>query len=86
MNPRVVKARAEKDGVLLLTFSNGEERQFSVLPYLDYPVYQPLKNQGVFEAVSVFNGTVCWGANGEIDFDPDTLYLESMSVGTLAAR
>jgi hypothetical protein len=64
--PSCGKVRAGKNGVLLLAFSNGEERQFSVLPYLDYPVYHSLKNEGVFEEVSVFNGTVCWGLTGRL--------------------
>ena len=78
MNPRVTQVEAKAGSELLLTFTSGEQRRFSVMPYLDYPVYKPLQDDDLFQRVSVFNGTVCWGEGGEIDFDPDTLYLESV--------
>ncbi len=81
MNPRVKKVTPEANGQLLLEFLNGEQRIFSVLPYLHYPVYKPLCENHFFQTASVFNGTVCWGAGGEIDFDPDILFLESVTAG-----
>lgn len=75
MNPRVVGVVAQKNHVLLISFSNGERRCFDLSPYLHYPVFQPLKNAAFFELATAAHGTVSWPQ--EIDFDPDTLYLES---------
>ncbi len=83
MNPRVAAVHALPDYGLWLRFANGEERIFSVQPYLDYPVYRVLRDEGAFQLVSVFNGTVCWG-EGDVDFDPDTLYIESVLASSLA--
>ena len=51
---------------------------FDVSPYLNYPVFEVLKDTSFFNTAHVLYGTVVW--NSEIDFDPDTLYLE----GTLS--
>lgn len=75
MNPRVVDVVAEKNHILVLLFSNGERRRFDVSPYLHYPVFQPLVDEGFFRLAHADHGTVCWPT--DIDFDPDTLYLES---------
>lgn len=60
---------------LQLMFSNGEKREFDMQPYLEFPVFRPLKNQGLFELASVNYGTVVWP--GEIDIAPETLYQQS---------
>jgi len=78
MNPRVVGVVAETNHVLMLSFSNGERRRFDLSPYLHYPVFQSLASDAVFKLVQVNHGTVCWPQ--DIDFDPDTLYLESTAI------
>jgi len=80
MLPRVIKVNAEPDYKIELLFNNGETKQFNVRPYLDYTVYKPLKEVAFFFKVRVCNGTVCWGDKMDVDFDPDTLYLESVPV------
>ena len=42
-------------------------------PYLHYPAFSPLTENGLFMRAHVANGTVVW--NEEIDLSPDTLYL-----------
>ncbi len=61
---------------LVLTFNNGERRHFDMHPYLHYPVFHRLKNQGYFSLARVDYGTVTWP--GEIDIAPETLYEESI--------
>ena len=51
---------AQPDYQLLLIFSNGEQRQFDMRPYLHYPVFQRLENQGFFSLAQVNYGTVVW--------------------------
>jgi len=79
MLPRVTQVTAKDNYLLKLLFSNGEKREFSVKPYLDYRVYKSLQEKTFFNSVYTQNGTVCWGEN-DIDFDPDTLYMESVVI------
>lgn len=75
MNPRVTKAECQPDHSIVLTFNNGEIRRFDIRPYLDYPVFQPLRDVSYFLRGHAHHGTVVWPH--EEDFCPDTLYLES---------
>ena len=75
MNPRVIKVKYDPGYKLLLTFTNGEVKEFDFYAYLTFPIYEALKDEAFCQKASVFNGTVIW--SDEIDFDPDTLYLES---------
>ena len=74
MNPRITAVTAQNDYALLLTFTNGERRLFDMTPYLGYPAFEPLRQVAFFKLARVSHGTVAWP--NEIDFDPDTLYLE----------
>ncbi|GAB2956459.1 DUF2442 domain-containing protein [Aquaspirillum soli] len=74
---------AQPDYQLLLIFSNGEQRQFDMRPYLHYPVFQRLENQGFFSLAQVNYGTVVWP--GEIDIAPETLYDKSTLITSKAA-
>jgi hypothetical protein len=58
--------------ILLVTFKNGERRHFDMAPYLQYPVFQKLKNPAFFSLARVDYGTVTWP--GDIDIAPETLY------------
>lgn len=78
MNPRVKELKVLDDYLLELVFTNGERGIFSVGPYLDYPVYQPLRNYDLFKTARVTFGFVSWG--NDIDMSPDNLYLESQKL------
>jgi hypothetical protein len=78
MNPRVSSVQYKTPHKLILTFTNGEIREFDFASYLVYPVYRALRDEAFCNKVQVFNGTVVWDEN--VDFDPDTLYLESNPV------
>lgn len=78
MNPRLTNVIAHADHSLTLTFANGETRHFDLAPYLRYPCFEPLKQPAFFLLARCEHGTVAWPQN--IDFDPDTLYLESQPV------
>lgn len=75
MNPRIKTVVYKKPYKLILSFTNGEHKEFDISPYLSYPIYEILKDESFCSKVKTVNGTVDW--NDEIDFDPDTLYLES---------
>ncbi|MBA3827901.1 MAG: DUF2442 domain-containing protein [Taibaiella sp.] len=78
MSPQVISVNVLENYLLELEFSNGEKGHFSVLPYLQYPVYQVLKNYDVFKRAKVTMGFISW--DGEIDMSPDNLYLESKMI------
>ncbi len=76
LGPRVVAVQPGEGYTLKLTFSNGEKRIFDAKPLLAYKVYAPLKNKGFFDSVFVAYGTIMWP--GDIDYCPDTLYIQSI--------
>jgi len=78
MNPRVAAVQYESPLKLLLTFTNKEVKEFDFSSYLNYPVYAILKDEAYCRKAKVLNGTVVW--DEFVDFDPDTLYLESKPV------
>ncbi len=75
MNPRVSSVQYQSQYKLILTFTNKEVREFDLAPYLNYPIFEVLKDESYCRKAKVFNGTVVW--DEFTDFDPDTLYLES---------
>ncbi len=80
MNPRVTAVKYKSKYKLILTFENNELREFNLLTYLHYTVFELLNDESFCGKVKVFNGTVVW--DHETDFDPDTLYLESKPMAT----
>lgn len=74
MNPRVKSVEVIKGYELILTFANEEKKMFNIEPYLSFPAFSSLKNREIFEKPKVLFGAVTW--KGNIDFDPDTMYLE----------
>ena len=75
MNPRVLSVQPLDNYKLKLKFTDNSLREFDMKPYLNYPVFEDLKKIELFNAASIFLGTVKW--NDDIDMSPDTLFLES---------
>ena len=73
MTPDVIKVKTFADYSLEAEFETGEVRRFDMKPYLEFPAFSDLKDNGLFMRASVLYGTVTW--NDEIDLSPDTLYL-----------
>ena len=63
---------------LLLTFENGEKRQFDMKPYLDFGIFQELKDLRIFKTVRPSFDSIEW--DNEADFDPEILYNKSQIV------
>ncbi len=58
-----------------LEFTDGTVREIDLDPYLDGPIFQPLRDYpALFRAAFVDNGTITW-PNGA-DLDPDVLYYD----------
>ena len=64
--------------LLLLTFENGEKRQFDMKPYLDFGIFQELKDLRLFKTVRTSFDSIEW--DNEADFDPEILYQKSLKI------
>jgi Protein of unknown function (DUF2442) len=80
MLPKVKSVKALPNYLLEVEFDDGVLKSFSVVPYLDYTVYKPLKITSFFKTVTVKYNTVIWGKEEEIDFDPYTIYTEGVTL------
>ena len=64
--------------LLLLTFENGEKRQFDMKPYLDFGIFEELKDVSLFKTVKTSFDSIEW--DNEADFDPEILYQRSVKI------
>lgn len=78
MRPRAIDVKPLEDYMLLIKFSNGEEKVFDVKPYLEDKVFFELKNKELFKTVKVGGLSIEW-ANG-LDICPDELYNQSKKI------
>lgn len=78
ITPDVTHVQVLDNFELLVSFADGSERHFSMVPYLHYPAYQVLTQPGKFTLAHVLNGTVAW--SDEVDMSPDTLYLTGVEI------
>jgi hypothetical protein len=77
MNPRVKGVTPKQDYTLEIEFTNNEIKIFDVKPYLEFGIFQELKDFNKFRFVKPFLGSIQW--SGGQDFCPDTLFLESIN-------
>ena len=68
----------QDDYFLLLTFENGETRQFDMKPYLEVGIFKELRDIELFKTVKTSFDSIEWG--NEADFDPEILYNYSIRV------
>ena len=74
----VIDVKPQENYQLLLTFANGEKRQFDMKPYLDTGIFKELRDKNLFKTVKTSFDTIEWA--NEADFDPETLYQKSTEV------
>ncbi len=72
MYPSVIKVNAAKNYQILVEFDNNENGILDMEPYLNFGVFNKLKDPVVFNTVRVSFDTVEW-ANGA-DLDPKFVY------------
>lgn len=75
LRPTATKVILTNDYQLIVTFDNGEQRQFDVKPYIKGSWYSGLKDINYFKAAFVNGYTVEW-PDGQ-DLCPDELYYSS---------
>jgi len=74
----VKSVRPIKNYNLILTFENGEKRQFDMNPYLNNGIFSELQDESIFKLVLVSFDTIGW-ENGA-DIDPEMLYELSQKI------
>ena len=60
---------------LILTFQNGEKRQFDMNPYLEIGIFKELRDIAKFNTVRISFDSIEW--ENEADLDPEILYKHS---------
>lgn len=84
MDMRLVTSVTPTDDYkLLLVFDNGEQRIFDATPLLSRKVFSPLREKAFFKRVHVADGTIVWPE--DIDYCPDTLYMQSVPLEPVLA-
>ena len=78
LGPRVISAIPTDDYKLEIEFDNGEHRTFDATPLLSMKVFAPLRSKAFFKLVRVEYGSIAWPE--DLDYCPDTLYMQSVPV------
>jgi hypothetical protein len=76
----IVSVKVVDDTTLLVEFSNGDRRRYSIVHLLDKPMFMPLRNPSFFRAFSVDDGGygIVW--NDEIDLSEYELWKNGVEV------
>ena len=72
MYPAVKKVIPKENYILSITFDNRECGILDMKPFLDFGVFQSLKNQSAFARVRVTFDTIEWESGA--DLDPEFVY------------
>jgi len=72
MHPSVKNATALDNYTIHVQFDNGEQGTLDMKPYLDFGIFQRLKDRDAFKRVRVAFDTVEWESG--IDLDPECVY------------
>jgi hypothetical protein len=75
MYPSVKNVIPEEDYLLSIDFDNGERGVLDMKPYLDFGIFNRLKEPSVFNRVHVSFDTIEWDSG--IDLDPEFVYNKS---------
>ena len=75
--PVIVRAEYRGEYRIYLAFNDGVENTVDFGPWLDGPVFEPLRDQTYFRRFFLEGGTVTW-PNGA-DIAPETLYARAKS-------
>ncbi|HLN72681.1 MAG: DUF2442 domain-containing protein [Methylococcaceae bacterium] len=78
MHFAIKDVKPQDNYLLLLTFENGEKRQFDMKPYLNFGIFQELRDLKLFNTVRPCFDSIEW--DNEADFDPEVLYQKSQKI------
>ncbi len=70
---RVQSVEPQEGFTVDIHFTDGSQREINLEPYLQGPIFEPIRNDpSFFRSMRVEGGTIAW-PNGA-DIDPDVLY------------
>ncbi len=72
MYPSIKGVTPKENYILSITFDNGEHGILDMKPFLDFGIFQSLKNQSAFNRVRVVFDTIEWESGA--DLDPEFVY------------
>jgi len=72
MYPSVKRVVPQENYVLTIDFDNGESGTLDMKPFLEFGVFQRLKDHNAFKRVRVAFDTVEWDSG--VDLDPEFVY------------
>ena len=72
MYPFVKKVVPYENYVLIIDFDNGESGTLDMKPFIEFGVFQRLKDHNAFKRVRVAFDTVEWDSG--VDLDPEFVY------------
>ncbi len=78
MYQSIINVEPKSNYQLILTFENGEKRQFDMNPYLGLGIFCELREVSEFNKVKVSFDSIEW--ENKADFDPEVLYNESKKI------
>ncbi|MEI7829739.1 MAG: DUF2442 domain-containing protein [Prolixibacteraceae bacterium] len=78
MYPIVKRVKPIDNYNLILTYENGELRQFDMKPFLNKGIFKELYDVSKFNSVKVSFDTIEW--ENEADLDPEVLYEQSICI------
>ncbi len=67
MYPAIKEVTPKENYLLAVTFDNGEHGILDMKPFLDFGIFQSLKNQGAFNRVKVAFDTIEWESGADLD-------------------
>lgn len=76
MYPSVKEVTPGENYTLSVVFENGENGQLDMKPFLDFGIFQRIKDYEVFRRVHVVFDTIEWDCG--VDLDPEYVYTKCL--------
>ncbi len=78
MYPSVSKIFPGENYTLIIDFDNGESGKLDMKPFLEFGVFQRLKDHNAFMQVRVAFDTIEWDSG--VDLDPEFVYTKCQGI------
>ena len=72
MYPTVTSVECEDDYILSVAFDNGETGLLDMKPYLNFGIFQKIRDPDIFRTVHVSFDAIAWESGADID--PEFIY------------
>lgn len=72
--PKIQTAKAIDSRILVIRFTNGQQKKYDITPLLEREMFAPLKNPALLKAVQVEQGGYAIAWNNNIDISEYELW------------